>query len=701
MSSNFQAMKFNGLIPAICFSLFLFASSSTADEPEIHDVVVYGGTSAGVIATIQAKRMGKKVVLIEPGKHLGGLTSGALGATDIGNKRAIGGLSREFYQRVKKHYQQADNWKFEKSANYKRAGHNTKEDAMWMFEPHVAENIYKQMLKDAGVTSVFYNQPLNRKTGVKIKNGWIKSVQMEKGMVFAGRTFIDATYEGDLLAAAKVTFTVGREGNDQYKETLNGVQVANAVKHQMQKGVDPFVKKGDPKSGLLPNIEPRLSFRDGTADQRVQAYNIRICATDVMQNQIPWKKPPGYDPLEYELLLRNFEAGEKRAPWNPLMMPNRKTDANNNYGVSTDYIGQSYTWAEADYETRKKIYQKHLTYTQGLMWTLAHNNRVPEKIRKEIRQWGVCKDEFVENGGWSHQLYVREARRMISDYVMTQHNCQGRKQATDSVGLAAYTMDSHNVMRYVDKNGHVRNEGDVQVGGFPPYPISYRSIVPKRSECKNLLVPVCLSATHIAFGSIRMEPVFMVLGQSAATAACQSINQQCPVQSLDYERLRKRLLEDKQVLKWDGSIESRGGIDPKSIKGIVIDDRQAEKSRGWQTSTSVPGFIGQSYLHNGNVSTTEHWIRFSASVKKSGSYGIFLSYTPNPNRATNVPVTLSVNGAESKFVINQKKTPITKRIFVKIGNAKLDEKSKVVVTISDKGTDGFVIADAIALIKDN
>jgi hypothetical protein len=518
---------------------------------ESFDVVVYGGTAGGVAAAVQVSRMGKAVALLEPSKHIGGLTSGGLGATDIGNKAAIGGVSREFYQRVWRYYQQPSAWKWQGPDDYKssrQTGH-AGEDTLWTFEPSVAERILSDWLREARVNLVMHAQ-LDRQTGVTRDGSTIVEIRMEDGRAFRARRFIDATYEGDLMAAAGVSYVVGREANRQFQETLNGVQTANAVKHQLQPGIDPYIVKGDPSSGLLPGIDRDGPGREGEADHRVQAYCLRMCNTSHPENRLPFAKPDDYDELQYELLLRNFEAGETRPPWNPIAMPNLKTDTNNNHGFSTDYIGHSYAWPEADYDTRDRIYREHLRYQQGLMWTLANHPRVPERFRQEFSRWGNCRDEFVDNGGWPHQLYVREARRMVSDYVMTQHNCQGRVHASDSVGLAAYTMDSHNVQRYVDQKGQVRNEGDVQVGGFSPYPISYRSLVPKQAECSNLLVPICLSATHIAYGSIRMEPVFMVLGQSAATAACLSIDRDQPVQDLDYQSLRQQLLADRQILDW-------------------------------------------------------------------------------------------------------------------------------------------------------
>ncbi len=519
-----------------------------------YDIVVYGGTSAGVAAAIQATRMNQTVVLIESGTHLGGLTSGGLGQTDIGNKNAIGGLSREFYQRVYQHYSGKDAWIYQKREEFRFGATDwDEEEAWWQFEPHVAESIFLEMIRDAKVP-VFYNERLNLENGVEKDGDKISSIRMESGKVFSGKIYIDASYEGDLMAQAGVSYTVGRESNETYRETLNGVQTKNAIYHQLKDSVDPYIKPGNSESGLLPGIDPLGPGEEGRGDKRLQAFCFRMCLTDAPGNRIPFEKPAGYDPLQYELLLRNFEAGADIIPWNAKDMPNRKTDTNNNRGVSTDYIGQNYHWPESDYATRERIFQSHLLYQRGLMWTLANDPRVPREIRNEVSRWGLSKDEFVNNDHWPHQLYIREARRMIGDYVMTEHNCRGDRVAPKSIGLAAYTMDSHNVQRYVDADGQVKNEGDVEVGGFPPYPISYRSIIPKLGECTNLLVPVCLSASHIAFGSIRMEPVFMVLGQSAAIASSIAIKNNQPLQNIDYEKLRKYLKSANQILSYHETV---------------------------------------------------------------------------------------------------------------------------------------------------
>ncbi|RTE53777.1 FAD-dependent oxidoreductase [Arenibacter aquaticus] len=554
------------------FLLFVVVQLSNGQTKK-YDIVIYGGTSAGVAAAIQSSRMGKSVVLIEPTNRIGGLTTGGLGQTDIGNKQAIGGISREFYENIKKYYDDPNNWKWEKKSDYMDGGQTRTEDgeaSMWTFEPSAALSVYKTMMDKEKIKMV-YNERLNRASGVKKVNGEIESITMESGKTFKGKVFLDTTYEGDLMAAAGVSYTVGRESNEEYGETLNGVQAnsinraltgfvsKNAFNHNFIPGVDPYVVKGDPSSGLLPNVNEKPGL-ESEGDKKIQAYCFRMCLTDHPDNRIPFQKPSNYDEINYELLFRNYEArkgpiremysyGNSLLPWINSSMPNRKTDTNNKFGFSTDYIGRNYDYPEASYAEREKIIEDHRNYQMGLMWTLANHPRIPEEVRKEASRWGTTKDEFERADGWQQQLYIREARRMISDYVMTQHNCEGLKVAEDAIGMAAYGMDSHNVQRYVDANDYVQNEGNVEAHGFKPYPISYRSLVPKKEECKNLIVPVCVSSTHIAFGSIRMEPVFMVLGQTAATAAALAIDGKSDVQEVQYPILRDRLLKDGQRIK--------------------------------------------------------------------------------------------------------------------------------------------------------
>lgn len=551
----------------LTLTLFLHSCQEGATNQDGYDLVVYGGTSAGIAAAVQAKRMGKSVILIEPSSRIGGLTTGGLGQTDIGNKAAIGGISREFYEGIKEYYDAPANWKWQKKEDYKDGGQTRTaagESSMWTFEPSAALAVYQDWIGTYDIPLVF-DQQLDRENGVTKVDGKISEIKMRSGESYRGKMFIDATYEGDLLATANVSYTTGREANATYKETQNGVNTTlkdttmtgyparNGINHNFVDGVDPYVVKGDPDSGLLPFINPNGPGEEGAEDLHIQAYCFRMCLTDHPDNRIPFAKPDGYNELDYELLLRNFEAGEEGFPWINSQMPNRKTDTNNRTGFSTDFVGQNYSYPEASYEEREQIVEAHRKYQQGLMWTLANHPRVPEHIRTEVARWGTSKDEFEREDGWQQQLYIREARRMVSDYVMTQYNCEGLEVVEDPVGMAAYGMDSHNTQRYVNAEGYAKNEGNVEAKVKEPYPISYRSIVPKKSESPNLLVPICVSASHIAFGSIRMEPVFMVLGQSAATAACLSIDENIAVQDLDYTVLQKQLLADKQRLSWTGN----------------------------------------------------------------------------------------------------------------------------------------------------
>lgn len=531
-------------------------------QPPVYDLVIYGGTSAGLAAAIQANRMHKSVIVLEPSGRIGGLTTGGLGQTDIGNKMVIGGIAREFYERVKLYYDQPEHWNWQSKNAYRDGGQTrteASENSMWTFEPSAALSIFQAWLKEEGVT-VLTGKYLDREQGVIKTGANITSITMLDGSTYRGKLFIDATYEGDLMAAAGVTFTLGRENNAEYGETLNGVHTKltdttmtgypahNGINHNFIDGVDPYLIIGDTSSGLLPGIHPDGPGKEGAGDQHLQAYCFRMCLTDHPDNRIPFEKPEGYEEINYELLLRNYEAGERGFPWINSAMPNRKTDTNNRTGFSTDFIGQNYLYPSASYAEREIIRKKHRSYQQGLMWTLANHPRIPDSIRLEIARWGMCKDEFIDGQGWQDQLYIREARRLKGLYRMTQYHCEGLQVAEDAVGMGAYGMDSHHTQRYINAQGWVKNEGNVEAHVAAPYPISYRALLPHPDECNNLLVPVCLSATHIAFGSIRMEPVFMVLGQSAATAGVLALEQNISPQNLDYTLLKNRLLADRQVL---------------------------------------------------------------------------------------------------------------------------------------------------------
>jgi hypothetical protein len=668
-----------------------------------YDVVVYGGTSAGVIAAVQAKKMGRSAVIVCPDRHLGGLSSGGLGWTDTGNKAVIGGLAREFYHRVWKHYQSPDAWKWQTREEYGNKGQGTpaidgQQRTMWIFEPHVAERVFEDYVAEYEIP-VHRDQWLDRAQGVTMADGRIRAIRMLSGQTYRGQVFLDATYEGDLMAAVGVDYHVGRESTSTYDEKWNGVQTG-VLHHRHHFGVldqqiDPYIVPGDPSSGVLARISPEPPGEYGAGDNRVQAYCFRMCLTDDPRNRVPFAEPEGYDPQQYELLLRIFAAGwrETFAKYDPI--PNHKTDTNNHGPFSTDNIGANYEYPDADYERRREIIREHETYQQGLLYFVANDPRVPEDVRAAMSQWGLARDEFVDNGHWPHQIYVREARRMIGRYVMTENELLKRRPTPESIGMGSYTIDSHNVQRYITPEGYVQNEGDIGVGTNGPYEIAFGSIQPRRDQCQNLLVPVCVSSSHIAFGSIRMEPVFMILGQSAATTAVLAIEAGLAVQDVDYADLRERLLQDGQVLEYQGSVRGGGGVAPASLKGTVVDDSQAMLSGEWSSSTSMGKWVGSSYQHDGGSRDGQSVARFEAQLPQPGVYQVRLAYSANPNRATNVAVVVHHAGGQQTVAVNQKETPAIDGLFVSLGEFEFRNDTPAAVEISNRDADGHVIADAV------
>ncbi|WP_020530699.1 FAD-dependent oxidoreductase [Flexithrix dorotheae] len=553
-------------ISYLLFACLLYFSACTSQNQEeakqapntesySADIIIYGGTSAAVTAAVEATKAGKSAIIVSPDKHLGGLSSGGLGYTDTGNKEVIGGLAREFYHRVYNYYQDDKTWKWQKKEEYGNKGQGTPAmdgDArtMWIFEPHIAEQVFEDFIKEYNIT-VYRDEWLNRENGVVLKDGKIQSFTTLSGKTFEGKIFMDATYEGDLMAEAGVSYHVGREANSVYGENFNGVQAGVFHhRHYFLEDIDPYKTPGDPSSGLLPKISDQPPGENGEGDDKIQAYCFRMCLSRHPENRVPFPKPDNYDPANYELLARVFASGWRETFHKYDPIPNWKTDTNNHGPFSTDNIGMNYGYPEASYEERKAIIKEHEDYQKGLMYYLSHNEKVPEEVRKEMAQWGLAKDEFTDNGNWPHQIYVREARRMIGDFVMTEKEVMGDIPLDRSIGMGSYAMDSHNTQRFVTKDGFVQNEGDIGVHPHQPYQIDYGSIVPKKGECPNLLVPVCVSSSHIAFGSIRMEPVFMILGQSAASAAILAIDKNISVQEVAYTDLRPLLEKGLQRLEY-------------------------------------------------------------------------------------------------------------------------------------------------------
>ncbi len=540
------------ILAAILFNSCI-KSGETSENILEADVIVYGGTSAAVSAAVQVTRMGKSVIVVSPDKHLGGLTAGGLGWTDTGNKEVIGGLSREFYHRLFLEYQKPETWAWQEREEYGNTGQGTPaidgdRKTMWIFEPHVAEKVFEDLVSEHEI-EVFRDEWLDRDKGLIVDEGKIISLTTLSGKVYKGSIFIDATYEGDLMAAAGVSYHVGREACDIYDEEWNGVQTGVFHHgHYFMMDIDPYVVPGDPDSGLLPGISDQDPGKNCEGDHRVQAYCFRTCLTTHPENRVAFTRPEEYDPDQYELLIRILDAGWRETFYKFDPIPNLKTDVNNHGPFSFDNIGMNYDYPEASYERRREIIKEHVVYQQGLLYFIAYDPRVPQDVRTKMQLWGLSADEFTDNGNWPHQIYVREARRMTGEYLMNENDILGKRKVPRPVGMGSYTMDSHNVQRYVTPGGFVQNEGDIGIHPPVPYQIDMGSLIPKREECRNLLVPVCVSSSHIAFGSIRMEPVFMILGQSAATMAAMAVDKDIDVQDIDYNELESLLINDGQVL---------------------------------------------------------------------------------------------------------------------------------------------------------
>jgi hypothetical protein len=666
------------------------------------DVCVYGGTSGGVVAAVQAARMGKRVVLVEPGRHLGGLTSGGLSAVDIGDPRSVGGIAREYFSRLVSSYNKTLNWSERFKGN---AGPAT--GGAYSIEPHVAERVFDEMVAEANVVVL-------REARLKsvMKDGSrIVALTCDDGRVVRAKMFIDTTYEGDLMAVAGVSYTLVREGNAKYGEHYNGIHYTEKYRPRANhkkpatngrvpggQGVwdrdfplDPYVVKGDPASGLLPLVNEGEPGNQGDPAPGVMAYCFRLCLSTA-DDRLPIQPPPDYDPKRYELVARFIEGclaigDEMDLRWfskhDPL--PNKKWDFNTaTFGGNLP--GASWEWPEASYLRRAQIATEIENYHRGLLHFLATDPRVPKQVRGDVARFGLPRDEFTDNGGWPHQIYVREGRRMVSDLVLTEHHTFGRKTAPRSIGLGSYGTDVHEIRRIV-KDGVVAREGKVAGGrgSFGPYQIGYGAIIPRATDCENLCVTFALSASHTAFASIRMEPVLMVTSQSAATAACLAIDDEVPVQKLNYDKLRKRLLADGQVLTWPPA-GSR-----KKLDGIVLDDRVAQFTGAWTKSNGQTPHVGASYHHDANEKRGEKTATFRPNIPATGDYEVRLLYTEHQNRSTMTTVTIRNCGEEHVVKVNQREAPRSLGVFRILAGKSLT------VTVSNQGANGYVVVDGLQL----
>ncbi len=671
------------------FSLvLLFSSSALALET---DLVIYGGTPAGLSAGIVAAREGASVVIIEPTKWIGGMVTGGLCRSDVGKEQTIGGFPREFFT---------------------RAAAAKPDTTMWYAEPSVNMATFQAMLKEAGV-KVITGQALKRIT----KDGArITSLTTTDGTTYSGKMFIDASYEGDLMAAAKVSYIVGRESRAQYGEPLAGyhpMEIRPRTVEVMESdcpsigGTGPAYVHGTPASisGLgsdgkpLFGVYPAPKLQPGDADHRTQSYNFRICVTQRPDIFVPFPKPANYDASRYELLLRliqTFPGVRFGRLFHIGSTSHGKYDLNAQGLFSTDYPGANFDYPDGDATTRARIWQDHIDFTQGMFWFLGHDERVPQSLREQALSWGLCKDEFADNDHWPYALYIREGRRMIGEYVMVQKDLQTDIFKDDSIAMGSFLIDCHIVQRILAGDGTVRDEGSFQDTPALPYQIAYRSLTPKRAECENLLVPFCLSASHIAYCSIRMEPVYMALGHASALAAVQAMRANQSVQAIDVKALREKLLAQQAVLELPELANM-----PRSAKlpGIVMDDQQAEKIGHWTGSTHGNPVDGAS-VHDANGEKGGLSITYRLTVPKSGRYEVRVSYAPAPNRASNVPVSVQHAKGTETIIVNQKKAPPIDGLFLKLGEFDFDAAKPAVITIRNGDTNGIVGADAVQLLAE-
>ncbi len=668
--------------------LFIIAFASASLRAETFGVVVYGGTPGGIAAAIAAKREGASVALIEPSKHIGGMTAGGLSRTDYGKPVVIGGIAKEFFARADAHYNDP---KKTKSPNF------------WFSEPHIAEQTFHAMLKEADIAPLI---------GVTIKSiarngGNITSLTTDDGKKFVGRVFIDASYEGDLMALAGVKYFVGREGRADFGESLAGflpepfrlqtVEYMATPGTAYTHGTIAKINARDANGKLMWGINDKPWPEPGTGDRLVQTYNFRVIATQREDNRVPFPKPRNYYPERYELLLQmvlkfpgiRFEkivfAGE---------VPNGKFDLNaSGLLFSTDYWSGNTDYPEGDAATRARIWQDHVDYVQGIFWFLGNDERVPKDLRDQVAKWGLAKDEFTDNVNWPYALYVREARRMIGEFVMRQQDCQKEITKPDSIAMGSFILDSHALQRLVTPEGFVIDEGNFDIA-TKPYQIPYRSIVPVKAQCENLLVPVCMSATHVAYGSIRMEPQYMAMGHAAGVAAMMAIRAKCAVQDIAVAELQKKLVEQKQVIALDNVVP----ITRSKLAGIVLDDDDAKLTGNWKVSTYSGNGLGGSYRHDDNTEKGAKSTRFEAKIPADGNYEVRFGYTSLDNRATNVPVLVHSADDTKTVFVNERKKPGLDELFVSLGTFNFKAAQPAIVEISNAGTDGYVVIDALQLL---
>ncbi|MFN5057451.1 MAG: FAD-dependent oxidoreductase [Verrucomicrobiota bacterium] len=675
----------------LAFGLLLLARPAQAAEA---DVIVYGATPGGFCAAIAAAREGAKVVLLEPTAHVGGVNTGGLSFSDSNQtvRSTLLGLFEEWHQRV--------------AADYAARGVKlpydvaVKDNSVWTYEPHVAARVTDAMLKEAGV-SVLTKQVLE---GVEKDGAKILGLRTSGGMHTA-KVFIDATYEGDLMARAGVVWHLGRESRDEYGESYAGRQYPKA-----KMTINGFDANGLP----LPFITSVRPGDDQAGEETVMVYSFRLCLTKNAANRVPFPEPKAYDPARFELVRRYFQKYPNApVPWDLYPLPGDKFDANNGIGkmFSMGLVGEANGWCASDPAGRAKLWEKHKEYTLELYKFLTTDPAVPTKIRETMAELGLCRDEFPETGHWSPQLYVREGRRMDGRFTLTQHDVLKDPQKEDPIAISSFPIDSHDCRRLALPDG-VINEGTIFPVRMPgrrhgyAYHIPYRAITPAASECSNLLVPVALSATHVAYSSVRVEPTWMAIGQGAGVAAALAAKADVTVQALDYPTLRTRLLVQKVVLELpklppaDKPARATGpvSLDPKSLAGLILDDAQAELFGDWERSTNFKPHVGVGYLHDEQRADGKSRAVFRFKGPADGDFELRMAYSAHETRTTRLPVTIIGGDTDQRFTVDQTQPMPTGEAFRPVGSLHLRQGVEYTLTVTNQDTKGFVIVDAFQLL---
>ena len=675
----------------LALGLLLLARPARAAEA---DVIVYGATPGGFCAAIAAAREGAKVVLIEPSAHVGGVNTGGLSFSDSNQtvRSTLLGLFEEWHLRV--------------AADYAARGVKlpydvaVKDNSVWTYEPHVAARVTDAMLKEAGV-KILTKQPLE---GVEKNGARIVGLRTTAG-IHTAKIFIDATYEGDLMARAGVVWHIGRESRDEYGESFAGRQYP---KEKM--AINGFDANGLP----LPFITSVRPGDDQAGEETVMVYSFRLCLTKNPANRIPFPAPKAYDPARFELVRRYFQKYPNAPlPWDLYPLPGDKFDANNGIGkmFSMGLVGEANGWCASDSKGRAALWEKHKQYTLEFYQFLTTDDAVPAKIRATMVELGLCRDEFPETDHWSPQLYVREGRRMDGRYTLTQKDIIDDPKKEDAIAVSSFPIDSHDCRRIALPDG-VINEGTIYPVRIPgrrhgyAYHVPYRAITPSASECTNLLVPVALSATHVAYSSVRVEPTWMAIGQSAGIAAALAAKAGVSVQALEYAQLRARLLAQHQVLDLPvlppvGKVARSSGpvsINSKSLLGLILDDAQAELSGDWERSTNFKPHVGTGYLHDEQRSDGKSRATFRFKAPADGDFELRMAYSAHPTRTTRLPVTLTNGPQVQTFTVDQTIALPSGDAFRTIGTVRLRRDGDYVLEVTNKDTGGFAIVDAFQLL---